>query len=255
MNRSESYVVRKEACPACRRLGNDRTGDNLAVYSDGHKYCFRCNYLETASGIQRLQAGVRDSATPTDQAIVLPSDVDERLPERARQWLSKYSLTTNDVTHNTLLWSEHYQRLIFPYLSADGLLGWQGRYLGDLPDKAKWFSRGKLHDFIHVVGNRQSRTCVLVEDIISAIKVSHNTNVCASPLFGSHISLSKLLQYKKRNDNIIIWLDDDMKTKVVKYSQLARSIGLPVSTVYTELDPKEIDDATIKELTNVFTTS
>ena len=133
------------------------------------------------------------------------------------------------------------------------MLGWQGRYLGD-QDKAKWFSQGKLQDFVHVVGNTRSRTCVLTEDIVSAIKVSHNTNVCASPLFGSHISLAKLLRYKKLYDNIIIWLDDDMKTKVVKYSQMARSIGLPVSTVYTELDPKEIDDATIKELTNVFTT-
>ena len=47
----------------------------------------------------------------------------------------------------------------------------------------------------------------------------------------------------------------DMKTKVVKYTQLANSIGLPVSTVYTTHDPKEIDDATIKELTNVFTTA
>ena len=70
-----------------------------------------------------------------------------------------------------------------------------------------------------------------------------------------HLGKEFLSGYKKMFDNIIIWLDDDMKTKVVKYSQLARSIGLPVSTVYTELDPKEIDDATIKELTNVFTTA
>jgi hypothetical protein len=210
--------------------------------------------LETASGVQRLQAGSRVDHISTGKAIVLPSDVDEQLPPRALEWLRKYTLTQQDITNNTLLWSEYQQRLIFPYLSPDGLLGWQGRYLGELPNKAKWFSQGKLHEFLHVVGNKRSRTCVLTEDIISAIKVSHNTNVCASPLFGSHISLAKLLRYKKMFDNIIIWLDDDMKTKVVKYSQMARSIGLPVSTVYTELDPKEYDDATIKELTNVFTT-
>ena len=250
-----SHCLGHEACPNCRRIGNDRNGDNLAVYSDGHKYCFRCNYLETASGLQRIQGGDRDGGNKTINTITLPSDVDEQLPTVARQWLSKYSLTQQDITNNTLLWSEYYQRLIFPYLSPDGLLGWQGRYLGEQPSKAKWFSQGKLQEFIHVVGNRRSRTCVLTEDIVSAIKVSHNTNVCASPLFGSHISLAKLLRYKKLYDNIIIWLDDDMKTKVVKYSQMARSIGLPVSTVYTELDPKEIDDATIKELTNVFTTA
>ena len=249
-----SHCLGHEPCPNCRKIGNDRNGDNLAVYSDGHKYCFKCNYLETASGNQRLKASLDNSSERISTTITLPSDVDEQLPQNALAWLKQYSLTQQDITNNTLLWSEFYQRLIFPYLSPDGLLGWQGRYLGKEQNKAKWFSQGKLHEFVHVVGNKRSRTCVLTEDIISAIKVSHNTNVCASPLFGSHISLAKLLRYKKMFDNIIIWLDDDMKTKVVKYSQLANSIGLPVSTVYTERDPKEYDDATIKELTNVFTT-
>ena len=250
-----SHCLGHEPCPNCRRIGNDRNGDNLAVYSDGHKYCFKCNYFETASSTQRLTSSLTPSSVPTSKTIVLPADVDEQLPGCATTWLKQYSLTQQDITNNTLLWSEFYQRLIFPYLSPDGLLGWQGRYLGKEQNKAKWFSQGKLHEFMHVVGNRQSRVCVLVEDIVSAIKVAHNTNVCASPLFGSHISLAKLLRYKKMFDKIIIWLDDDMKTKVVKYSQLANSIGLPVSTVYTTHDPKEIDDATIKELTNVFTTA
>ena len=249
-----SHCLGHEPCPNCRRNGNDRNGDNLAVYSDGHKYCFKCNYLETASGNQRLKASLDSSSNSTSAAITLPSDVDEQLPSNALAWLKHYSLTQQDITNNTLLWSESYKRLIFPYLSPDGLLGWQGRYLGTEQNKAKWFSRGKLQDFQHVVGNKRSRTCVLTEDIISAIKVSHNTNICASPLFGSHISLAKLLRYKKNFDNIIIWLDDDMKTKVVKYSQLANSIGLRVATVCTQLDPKEYNDATIKELTDVFTT-
>jgi hypothetical protein len=248
-----SHCLGHEACPNCRRIGNDRDGDNLAVYSDGHKYCFKCNYLETASGNQRLKASLQDSSIVTSTAITLPADVDEQLPQRAKEWLSNYALTQHDITNNTLLWSEYNQRLIFPYLSEQGLLGWQGRYLGNVPNKAKWFSRGKLQDFMHVVGNKLSNTCVLTEDIVSAIKVSHNTNVCASPLFGSHISLPKLLRYKKRYANIIIWLDDDMKTKVVKYSQLANSIGLRVATVCTDKDPKDYDDATIKELTDVFT--
>lgn len=248
-----SHCLGHEPCPNCRRIGNDRNGDNLAIYSDGHKYCFKCNYLETASGTQRLTSSLNNSSINTSTAITLPADVDEFLPGHATLWLKKYSLTQQDITNNTLLWSEYYQRIIFPYLSPDGLLGWQGRYLGDIPNKAKWFSRGKLQDFTHLVGNKRSRTCVLTEDIISAIKVSHNTSVCVSPLFGSHISLAKLLRYKKNFDNIIIWLDDDMKTKVVKYSQLGTSIGLRVATVCTELDPKEYDDATIKELTDVFT--
>ncbi len=39
-----SKVVRKEACPECRKNGNDTAGDNLAVYDDGHAHCFACSY-------------------------------------------------------------------------------------------------------------------------------------------------------------------------------------------------------------------
>lgn len=35
-----STLVGKRQCPKCR----DRGGDNLAIYSDGHGYCFSCSY-------------------------------------------------------------------------------------------------------------------------------------------------------------------------------------------------------------------
>ena len=40
----QSVFVSKAACPACRSAGGDKKGDNLAVYSDGHGYCFKCGY-------------------------------------------------------------------------------------------------------------------------------------------------------------------------------------------------------------------
>lgn len=36
-------VVRKEACPICVRKGEDKHKDNLIVYEDGGKFCFKCN--------------------------------------------------------------------------------------------------------------------------------------------------------------------------------------------------------------------
>jgi twinkle protein len=36
----------KAPCPACRELGQDRKGDNLAVYDDDHGYCFKCGHVE-----------------------------------------------------------------------------------------------------------------------------------------------------------------------------------------------------------------
>jgi twinkle protein len=40
-----SKFVSRERCPKCAESGQDRSGDNLAVFSDGHKFCFSCNYF------------------------------------------------------------------------------------------------------------------------------------------------------------------------------------------------------------------
>ena len=40
MPRPKSKFVRHEACPQCN------SKDNLARFSDGHAYCFGCNYTE-----------------------------------------------------------------------------------------------------------------------------------------------------------------------------------------------------------------
>ena len=39
-----NHVIRHQACPSCRSVGSDREGDNLAVYSDGHAYCYKCTH-------------------------------------------------------------------------------------------------------------------------------------------------------------------------------------------------------------------
>ena len=44
MSDTESVVVNRDRCPKCAATGSDRAGDNLAVYSDGHGYCFKCQY-------------------------------------------------------------------------------------------------------------------------------------------------------------------------------------------------------------------
>ena len=45
-----SKVMSREQCPACASHGRDNSHDNLAVYDDGHKYCFACEYRESKKG-------------------------------------------------------------------------------------------------------------------------------------------------------------------------------------------------------------
>lgn len=45
-SQSRSKLIGREPCPECTSSGRDRSGDNLAIYDDGHKYCYACNYYE-----------------------------------------------------------------------------------------------------------------------------------------------------------------------------------------------------------------
>ena len=46
VNEKKNDFIRHEACPACRKVGADTDGDNLARYSDGSAYCFKCKFSE-----------------------------------------------------------------------------------------------------------------------------------------------------------------------------------------------------------------
>ena len=40
-----SNLLHREPCPVCRSRGGDSRGDNLAVYDDGHVFCYACTYF------------------------------------------------------------------------------------------------------------------------------------------------------------------------------------------------------------------
>ena len=236
--RSESHVIRKEACPECRRIGNDRSGDNLAVYSDGHTYCYRCGH---GTGRKSFTT----TAKPNPTAIVLPADVTTELPVEARSWLGQYQLARLDLNRNHVMWSERWSRIIFPYFNEAELLAWQGRYVGDDKTKAKWFSQGKIHEIIHPIGVK-NRQAVLVEDIVSAIKVSRYMG--AIPIFGSSISTKQILRLKTICDILYVWLDKDIQQKAVKLSHTIGLLGLQSRTIITDLDPKLVEHEEIERI-------
>ena len=47
-------VVSRERCPQCASKGRDNTGDNLAIYDDGHGYCFSCGFYSKGNKTQTM---------------------------------------------------------------------------------------------------------------------------------------------------------------------------------------------------------
>lgn len=228
-----SILIKYTRCPRCADRGKDKKGSNLGVYSDGHSFCYACKlYIKG----DRLYALKNPIVEKVKHEVTLPSDVDVCYPREAIEWIEQYELDRNDLLLNNVLWSESYNRLIFPIYDGDRLIAWIGRYFGK-ENKSKWFSKGDMQSIYHVLGEGDSLT--LVEDVVSAIKLSKTT--ATMPIFGCVIGLGRWNRLKLLDYNIYnIWLDPDKRKQSMIESRLANSLGLNTNVIFSENDPKEI---------------
>ena len=234
-------------CPSCRKSGNDRQGDNLANYPDGSKYCFRCGYYQHSNSVTKIK-----EPTPLPK-ITLPKDCDTSYPSNIIDWLESFQLSKTDLLHNGALWSDSLFRLIFPFWIDGDLKGWQARSIKK-DEKIKWLTKGNIKDLNIIYSGGRSVTqwsretrLFLVEDIISAIKVSKaNNKILAMPLFGVNFKPLQLLklQFKK----YIIFLDENMHEHSIKKARQMSHYGIPCSTVLSKCDPKRYTYEELKML-------
>lgn len=223
-------------------MGRDRHADNLAVYSNGSSYCFSCGYYhpgdyKKGSG-RHLEASTSDFNRGTG-TYPLPSDSETILDPSALVWLKSFGLTMIDVVENGLLWSESRKLLIFPYEGA-----WQGRYFGT-EDKPKWFSKGDLEGLIHGFNlSRATEGIVLVEDIVSAIRIG-KLGYPVVPLFCAQLTKLKYSRLLHITNRFIFWLDRDKAVEAHKQSERVIGLGSGAGIVVTDLDPKCLSDSDI----------
>lgn len=265
-NNIYSVLLYNTGCPRCKEMGNDRAGDNLAIYSDGHEYCFACRYYRSTNGLSSLRSN--SNVTPIKRTIQLPEDSNTEYSQASLAWLAKYESNKAVALRNGFLFSESGvafkdtqadNLLLFPLWDKDNLQGYQARYFGHNPKIPKYVGRGKLDSVYHFLFNgapcdnlTHSNIIVICEDIISSIKVSQ-AGVIALPLFGNNftnrIELLKKLTTKKHK--LLLWLDPDMTIKSIKEASIARLHGLECYSVHSKYDPKEHSLPEIKKYLNV----
>lgn len=239
------FVTRHEQCPACAKLGKDTSEDNLAIYSDGHTHCFGCGYHTNCNKIVTfLQKNtIQEIKTPI---VNLPEDVESSYPDHALKWMDQYGFNRNSLLRHGIMWSESTQLLIFPYYMDGFLFAWQGRYFGPNPDHPKWLTYGKIHDYDYILSPESDGPLILVEDIVSAIKLSKYESTL--PLFGSYISSKRLQQLSKYYSTIIIWLDPDKKKEALQFQKIGLQYCVNVYVVLSDKDPKELDYTQLEEI-------
>lgn len=178
-----------------------------------------------------------------NKKILLPYDFTYEIPYKGKLWLDKYYITEDEIKRYRFGYSEKMNRLILPLYDPSGeLIYWQGRNLNKpTKDSPKYINVKSRKSSFCIFGS--GPTCVLVEDILSAIKVGRVTTCI--PLLGSYIS-TNMLTFINKYETILIWLDEDKRFDSLKYSKKIRIFtGKPCRSIITELDPKEYNTENI----------
>lgn len=244
--------IKHEPCPDCG------SRDNVAVYDDG-KYCFGCGWYQSKGKIESFvhkKEQLTLKGVDKTKTVLLPSDIKFDIPLIPRAWLRKYGITEREIKENRFCWSDRQKYLIFPvYNSVGDLVFWQARVFKQMnlpegtvkrPDPPKYITIGQKDDYFHIIGEKEElKTLVLVEDMLSAIKVSRVAP--SMPLFGSTLSDERAMRLSQRYQQVILWLDKDKWTESLQYSNRFKYIFDKFGIVSTKEDPKELDITQIKK--------
>ena len=218
-------------CPNCG------SKDNLAEYDD-HLFCFGCKYWKsknTIKGVRRRLMTIEDEC-PDDLHLNLSLDI----PKEPMQWLLQYDITSKDCETYHITWCPSRQALILAYLPHY----YQGRNFGEGP---KYLSKGEKPLLFY----GHSDTIIVVEDILSAIKVSKSNKLYTGcPLLGSSMPLKLTETILERFKKVRVWLDRDKALDAVKMARNLRQKGIDSDVIITEKDPKEYSLKEIGEFLN-----
>jgi hypothetical protein len=248
-----SFFVRNSVCPKCRARGADRQGNNLAEYSDGHKWCWSCHYYE--HGDKSLRSLFKDKESMpvrVDSSVELPADTrlltEAGLSSEPLLWLVSYGITVDEMNRLKFMWSEERKWLMFPVLTHKGeVLAFQARIFGKGP---KYYNSPNLHKHLVMEGwsfyaDDTYNICV-VEDMISAIKVGRvMPSMC---LFGSALLSNHIAMLEEACDKAIFWLDLDKAETSERYARLLGSRKIRTAVVVTRLDPKSYTTEEISDI-------
>lgn len=239
-------MVQRTACPNCRTLGKDKSGDNLILYSDGGKHCFSCNYHHSSPTTEYLhkRLGTRTSSElcsnggvqlPQD-CISIPVEI-SYLNRKVTTWCARYQITFAEFQRWNLCYSPSMEMLIFPWMEDGSPSFWIGRNFGT--EGTKYHTVGNVYKSLCVfssdTGDHES--VVAVEDWVSAIKVSRVVDaVC---MFSSSLTKNNAMRLSKLYKNLIIWGDYDMAKQNMRHAKQYSSFFDKSRCVITKKDPKE----------------
>lgn len=188
----------------------------------------------------------------------LTKEFTKDLSKETVDWLGKYDIGVGEALQREVYSLPSRQQSIF--LLERFLLG-HSRSISEAGvyfqarnhhpnSKQRYYTKGSVEDIlpIYFYGEGYTKSLVLVEDCLSAIKIARQCD--AMPLLGSGISNLKLSRLKPFYGFLDVWLDADMLAKARTIKQRAEMIGFKSRVIYSPKDPKEYSNEEITEYLN-----
>jgi hypothetical protein len=239
-------------------------------------YCHRCGaggYVsllkqspsDTAKRVRALKTKVEQRLAEDKTEFSIPPDTHPLYDEKGERmlttghpayaWLMSYRMTQFTEKYH-LGWSEHVQRIVMPIEENGELVGWVGRCPHQMskanrnkvgrPKYLTYKKKGHGRLYYRLKG-KDNTPVVIVEDIISAIRVHEATGFTTVALLNAGIR-DELIQTFDKSAKIIIWLDENMLKESYQKSDRYRQLGYDCTSVVTRLDPKEYGNLYIDDL-------
>lgn len=233
---------------------NCGSGEKLSVKHDRKSYwcnCYRCGFTDVEYKGQHSLAEIKrinelnELAEKPLTKLELPNDFTKEIPIHGRLWLYKAGITEARWREFGFGYSEIYDRVIMPIFENNKLVWFQCRALHH-GQKPKYIQPARdRSNIMFSVGcnNTDLRRVIVVEDILSAVRVGKHTPT--KSLLGTKVTTQQAAALGKYSE-VITWFDPDTAGRKGA-NKIRRTIGLitEVRNVSSSRDPKELSDSEI----------
>ena len=231
--------------------------------TEGYRaYCHRCHQTgwkphgrqSLNKQLERLRKADNELTNEINNQTVLglPNDFTQDIPAKGLLWLSAGGITRALVDKYNLGYSPYYGRVFIPVYMHGRLVFWQARAV-EPEQKPKYINPKLDKSCIRFVTKspRFSQTCVVTEDVLSAIRVGEIKGYTGVALLGTTASAGDL-NYLTKFKNVALWLDPDQAGRKAKssISRSLRLLGVQSKAVNSDRDPKLYDRRTLEAMLN-----
>jgi len=228
---AEGDNTREIECPFCPAADKEKGSLSVSRTTDGLLYqCYRAK-CGAHGHIPTSHNGIITSIRKKKNVNQFDYEVSKLTNEQYSRLIVNYNLTVDEIDSNGLRWVSETSKLAIPLFDANYLQwGWEAKKIKGLSNFKDTSKKSiayttvenpvRLHypklskEYIEERTALDNSTIVLVEDVISAIRVMRYVDSVA--LLGHSLGIAQVLALLEGYKDVIVALDPDATDKAIK---------------------------------------